>query len=43
MGLSDFVLSVPAGETAKIQELQLTCGHIVFALVERTLFPLSLD
>jgi len=32
-------LAVPATETAKIQELHITCGHIVFALVERILFP----
>ena len=38
MGVSDFVVAVPATETAKIQELHITCGHIVFALAERTLF-----
>lgn len=36
---ADVVLAVPASETAKIQELHITCGHIVFALVERTLHP----
>jgi D-sedoheptulose 7-phosphate isomerase len=41
MGVADFVLAMPADETAKIQELQLTAEHIVFALVERSLFPRS--
>ena len=40
MGIADIRLCVPAGETAKIQELHITCGHIIFALVERILFPL---
>lgn len=39
MSISDHLLCVPASETAKIQELHITCGHIIFALVERTLFP----
>ena len=39
MGIADIRLCVPASETAKIQELHITCGHIVFALVERILFP----
>ena len=39
MEVADFVLAMPADETAKIQELQLVAGHIVFALVERALFP----
>ena len=30
---------MPASETAKVQELQLVAGHIIFALVERALFP----
>ena len=38
-GIADILLCVPATETAKIQELHITCGHIVFALVERILFP----
>jgi D-sedoheptulose 7-phosphate isomerase len=41
MGIADIRLCVPASETAKIQELHITCGHIVFALVERILFPLD--
>jgi D-sedoheptulose 7-phosphate isomerase len=39
MGIADFQLAVPAKETAKIQELHITCGHIIFALAERILFP----
>ena len=39
MGIADIQLPVPANETAKIQELHITCGHIMFALVERILFP----
>lgn len=38
-GIADVVLAVPADDTAKIQELHITCGHVVLALVERTLFP----
>jgi D-sedoheptulose 7-phosphate isomerase len=39
MGGADYVLAMPAIETAKVQELQLVAGHIIFALVERALFP----
>jgi D-sedoheptulose 7-phosphate isomerase len=39
MAIADYVLAMPADETAKIQELQLVAGHIVFALAERALFP----
>jgi D-sedoheptulose 7-phosphate isomerase len=39
MAGADFVLAMPAKETAKVQELQLVAGHIIFALVERELFP----
>jgi D-sedoheptulose 7-phosphate isomerase len=39
MAGADFVLAMPATETAKVQELQLVAGHIVFGLVERALFP----
>jgi D-sedoheptulose 7-phosphate isomerase len=38
MAAADHVLAMPADETAKIQELQLVTGHIIFALVERILF-----
>jgi len=38
MGGADHVLAVPAVETAKIQELTLTAGHAILALVERALF-----
>lgn len=41
MGIADMLLPVPANETAKIQELHITCGHIIFALVERILFPIG--
>jgi D-sedoheptulose 7-phosphate isomerase len=43
MAIAEYQLRVPASETAKIQELHITCGHIVFALVERSLFPLDRD
>jgi D-sedoheptulose 7-phosphate isomerase len=39
MSIAKHRLCVPADETAKIQELHIVCGHIIFALVERTLFP----
>jgi D-sedoheptulose 7-phosphate isomerase len=39
MGSADMVLAVPATETAKIQELHITSGHLIFALVEQTLYP----
>ena len=39
MSQADFVLAMPATETGKVQELQLVAGHIIFALVERALFP----
>jgi D-sedoheptulose 7-phosphate isomerase len=41
MAGSDYVLAVPAEETAKIQELHIASGHIIFALVERALFPVA--
>jgi D-sedoheptulose 7-phosphate isomerase len=41
MGIADILLPVPASETAKIQELHITCGHIIFALAERILFPIG--
>ena len=39
MAGADYVVAMPAEETAKVQELQLVAGHIIFALVEQTLFP----
>ncbi|HET9059295.1 MAG TPA: SIS domain-containing protein [Acidimicrobiales bacterium] len=39
MVAADIVLALPATETAKVQELQLVAGHIIFGLVERALFP----
>jgi D-sedoheptulose 7-phosphate isomerase len=41
MAAADIVLALPAMETGKVQELQLVAGHIIFALVERALFPLT--
>lgn len=41
MGIAEYQLSVPANETAKIQELHIICGHLIFAIVERSLFPSS--
>ena len=41
MSIAEIQLCVPASETAKIQELHITCGHIIFALVERILFPIG--
>jgi D-sedoheptulose 7-phosphate isomerase len=41
MNAADYVLAMPATGTAQVQELQLVVGHIIFALVERTLFPLG--
>ena len=41
LGIAEMQLCVPASETAKIQELHITCGHIIFALVERILFPIN--
>lgn len=35
---AELVLSVPAAETAKIQELHIVCGHIICALVELALY-----
>jgi D-sedoheptulose 7-phosphate isomerase len=39
MSGAEIVLAVPSSETAKIQELHITSGHIVFTLVEQTLYP----
>lgn len=39
LGGADVVVAVPSSETAKIQELHITCGHIVLALVERVMCP----
>jgi D-sedoheptulose 7-phosphate isomerase len=41
MSIAQHMLRVPASETAKIQELHMVCGHIIFALVERILFPIA--
>jgi D-sedoheptulose 7-phosphate isomerase len=39
LSAAEYVLAVPANETAKVQELHITCGHIILALVELDLFP----
>ncbi|WP_203915587.1 D-sedoheptulose-7-phosphate isomerase [Rugosimonospora africana] len=39
MADADFVVAMPAGGTAQVQELHLAAGHIVCGLVERALFP----
>lgn len=39
MGIADCLFPVPASETPKIQELHIVGGHIIFGLVEQTLFP----
>jgi D-sedoheptulose 7-phosphate isomerase len=41
MSIAEYQLNVPASETAKIQELHIICGHIIFALVELSLFPIG--
>jgi D-sedoheptulose 7-phosphate isomerase len=41
MSVAEYQLNVPASETAKIQELHIICGHIIFALVELSLFPIG--
>ena len=38
MSGADHVIAVPATETAKVQELHIFCGHVVFSLVEQALF-----
>jgi D-sedoheptulose 7-phosphate isomerase len=38
---ADIVLTLPAASTPKIQELTLTATHIIFALVEQLIFPVS--
>lgn len=39
MAGADFVVAVPAMDTAKVQELHMTANHIIFALVERAMYP----
>lgn len=38
LGGADFVFAAPASDTATVQQLHITAGHIVFAQVERSLF-----
>jgi hypothetical protein len=35
----DLPLTVPTTSPARAQEMHITIGHVVCALVERTLFP----
>jgi D-sedoheptulose 7-phosphate isomerase len=35
----DILLEVPAGSTAVVQQLHITAGHILCALIEREIFP----
>ena len=36
--LADYVLSIPSGDTPRIQEAHITAGHIICYLVEQALF-----
>jgi D-sedoheptulose 7-phosphate isomerase len=38
LGLCDYLLQVPSGDTPKIQEGHLILGHIICGLVENTIF-----
>lgn len=38
---ADIALSVPAGITNHIQEMHITCGHLICELTEKMLFPAS--
>ena len=38
LGDADFVLAVPAEETAVVQQVQMACAHAIFALVEQLMF-----
>ncbi|MEP7321082.1 MAG: D-sedoheptulose 7-phosphate isomerase [Saprospiraceae bacterium] len=37
--LADILINVPSTDTPRIQESHITIGHIICALVEKTLFP----
>ena len=37
--LADYVIEIPAGNTARIQEGHIVVGHIICGLVEKKLFP----
>jgi D-sedoheptulose 7-phosphate isomerase len=41
MGTARHVINVPSSDTARIQEMHITCGHIILARVEHELFTLS--
>ena len=36
---ADIALPVPAGITNHIQEMHITCGHLICELTEKMLFP----
>jgi D-sedoheptulose 7-phosphate isomerase len=38
MCMARHVINVPSSDTARIQEMHITCGHIIFARVEHELF-----
>ncbi len=38
---ADIALAVPAGITNHIQEMHITCGHLICELTEKMLFPAS--
>jgi D-sedoheptulose 7-phosphate isomerase len=37
--LCDYCIKIPSNETSKIQESHIMIGHIICAIVEKTLFP----
>ncbi len=39
MAGADLVVAVPARHTGTVQELHICCGHVILALVERSLHP----
>jgi D-sedoheptulose 7-phosphate isomerase len=38
-GLADYVLKIPSRETPRIQEMHITCGHILCHLIDQRLYP----
>jgi len=41
LGLCDLLLAAPSANTAIIQQIHITAAHLVCALVERAMFPMS--
>jgi len=37
--LSDYCINVPSGNTARIQEVHITIGHIICLAIEESIFP----